>query len=75
MHYSNWRDKYDNYSSKKYPPSPFRIPVTPDKDTCFLSFRIRITVQFYSSQVKSQDPSEIFPFSIPILITDSFEVS
>ena len=33
------------------------------------------TVQFYSSQVKSQDPSEIFPFSIPFLITDSFEVS
>ena len=34
---------------------------------------MRVTVQFYSSQVKSHVPSEIFPFSKPILITDSFE--
>ena len=30
------------------------------------------TAQFYVSQVKSQDPSEIFPFSIPILMTGFF---
>ena len=31
------------------------------------------TVQFYSSLVKSHAPSDMFPFSVPILITDSFE--
>ena len=31
------------------------------------------TVQFYLKQVKNHVPSEIFPFSIPILITDSFK--
>ena len=42
-----------------------RSPDTPEQ--------LADTVQFYLKQVKSHVPSEIFPFSILILITDSFK--